>query len=333
MIEHGGGLDRALAAFGGKREDWLDLSTGINAHDYPAGPVSLAAWTRLPDSGAEAALLDAARSYYGMNDRAGLVAAPGTQALIQLYPHLAAPGSAMVIGPTYEEHAQALGLAGRDVRYEKSLTRIDDEDRIVVLVNPNNPDGAVFSKDAILSAAELLAERGGFIVVDEAFADTDPGISVAADAAVEGLVVLKSFGKFFGLAGLRLGFLAGPAELAQAISSMLGPWAVSGPAIEIGTKALKDRDWIDATRSRLKSDRKALEGELKRIGLKPVGGTDLFVLARHFQAKHIWQELARRHILVRRFGYQHDWLRFGIPAGSPERVRLVAALEEIMSGL
>ena len=333
MIEHGGALDRAMAEFGGSRDDWLDLSTGINAAPYPVPPVSADAWNRLPDARAEAKLLAAARGYYGISGRSGLVAAPGTQALIQLYPHLAAPGSAMVIGPTYEEHVQALGLAGRSVRYDTSLTRIDDEDRIVVLVNPNNPDGAVFSKDAILSAADIMAERGGFLVVDEAFADTDPKISVAAEAGMAGLVVLKSFGKFFGLAGVRLGFLAGPTDVAEAVQSMQGPWAVSGPALEIGAQALADSGWVSATRKRLKKERNTLEAGLKQSGLQLVGGTDLFVLARHFQAKHIWRELANRHILVRRFDYQHDWLRFGIPTGTESQLRLTAVLAEIMAAL
>ena len=333
MIEHGGGLDRAIAEFGGDRAEWLDLSTGINAVSYPLPAIPADAWARLPGGLAEARLLDAARRFYGFSGRAGLAAAPGTQALIQLYPHLAPPGSTMVIGPTYEEHAQALGLAGRDVRYETSLTRIADEDRIVVLVNPNNPDGAVFARDAILSAADMMAERGGFIVVDEAFADTDPSISVAAEAGMDGLVVLKSFGKFFGLAGARLGLLASTGEFAEAVRSMQGPWAVSGPALEIGTKAFSDAEWIANTRKRLKADRKALESGLKKAGLQVLGGTDLFVLARHFQARHIWQELAKRHILARRFDYQHDWLRFGFAADEAGQVRLLAALAEILSGL
>jgi cobalamin biosynthesis protein CobC len=333
MIEHGGALDRAIAEHGGTRADWLDLSTGINPIAYPVPDLTQDVWTRLPDAALEQQAIAAARAYYGFGEGAGVVAAPGTQSLIQLYPHLAPPGNALVIGPTYEEHAQALGLAGRDVRYERSLSNLDDEDRIAVVVNPNNPDGKRIPADALLFAAERLAEQGGLLVVDEAFADCDPTDSVASHAGMDGLLVLKSFGKFFGLAGVRLGFAAGPQELTGALQAMLGPWAVSGPALAVAARAYADAGWISETRRRVLSDRKALETALTDAGLQVLGGTDLFVLARHFQAQHIWRELAARHILVRKFDYQQDWLRFGLPADDGARERLAAALREITAGL
>ncbi|MGB8817842.1 MAG: threonine-phosphate decarboxylase CobD [Rhizobiaceae bacterium] len=333
MIEHGGALDLAIEKFGGAKADWLDLSTGINPVAYPVPDLPGEVWQRLPDAGLESAAIAAARAYYGFGANAGVAAAPGTQALIQLYPHLAAPGNAMVIGPTYEEHAQALGLAGRDVRYERALSSLDDEDMIVALVNPNNPDGKTVPADAILFAAERLAERGGLLVVDEAFADCDGADSVAAHAGMDGLLVLKSFGKFFGLAGARLGFAAGTAEMTGALGAMLGPWATSGPALAVAGKAYADTDWIDATRQRLKADRKALVGALTVSGLQVVGGTDLFVTARHFQAAHIWRELAARHILARKFDYAADWLRFGLPADDAGIARLEHALSAIMAEL
>lgn len=333
MIEHGGALDRAIAEHGGVRADWLDLSTGINPVAYPLPELPQDIWARLPDAGLEHAALAAAKSLYGFGDGAGIVAAPGTQALIQLYPHLAPPGNALVIGPTYEEHAQALGLAGRDVRYERSLSALDDEDMVAVVVNPNNPDGKRLPPDAMLFAAERLADRGGLLVVDEAFADCDPADSVAAHAGMDGLIVLKSFGKFFGLAGVRLGFAAGPQDLTDVLHSMLGPWAVSGPALAIGATAMADTAWIAQTRMRLAADRRALDSVLTDAGLEVLGGTSLFVLVRHFQARHIWRELAKRHILVRKFDYSRDWLRFGIPADAAARSRLDAALRDIMAGL
>ena len=333
MIEHGGALDRAIAEYGGDRADWLDLSTGINPVPYPLPDLPPDVWTRLPDAGLEQRAVSAARNYYGFGAEAGVVAAPGTQALIQLYPHLAPPGNALVIGPTYEEHAQSLGFAGRDVRYERSMSALDDEDMIAVVVNPNNPDGSSIPAEALLFTADRLAERGGLLVVDEAFADCDPSDSVAAHAGADGLLVLKSFGKFFGLAGVRLGFAGGSEELTAALQSMLGPWAVSGPALAIAGQAFADAGWIAETRRRLASDRNALEAGLTGAGLTVPGGTDLFVLARHFQAHHIWRELATRNILVRKFDYQHDWLRFGLPADAAARERLTVALREIMADL
>ncbi len=333
MIEHGGALDRAIAEFGGSRETWLDLSTGINPIAYPVPAFANDIWARLPDSGLEKRAIDAARGYYGFVPEAGLVAAPGTQALIQLYPHLAAPGDAVVIGPTYEEHAQSLGIAGRDVRYERTLSSIQDEDMIAVVVNPNNPDGRIIPADALVFAAERLAERGGLLVVDEAFADTNATDSVAKYAGMDGLIVLKSFGKFFGLAGARLGFAAGPKDIIDIISSMLGPWAVSGPALALAEKAYCDAEAIAQIKADLKVRRVRLEALFTKVEMQVSGSTDLFVLARHFQASWIHLQLCEKHILVRKFGYQADWLRFGLPCDDAGFERLELTLSEIMASI
>jgi cobalamin biosynthesis protein CobC len=333
MISHGGALDAAIAEFGGKRADWIDLSTGINPNGYPIPEIPEDAWQRLPDQNLQQHAIEAARAYYGFPASAGLIAAPGTQALIQLYPHLAPLGNAVVIGPTYEEHTQALGMAGRDVRYERSFVAVNDEDMIVVIVNPNNPDGRVMPVDAILFMADRLAERGGLLVVDEAFADTDLALSVSRYAGADGLLVLKSFGKFFGLAGVRLGFGAASVQLTEVLSSMLGPWAVSGPALTIATKAFGDDAAIKVMREVLANKRKIMDAMLDGVGLNVLGGTDLFVLARHFQAAHIHKSLCEQHILVRKFGYQTDWLRFGMPKDEAQLERLRKALSNIMTVL
>lgn len=333
MIAHGGALDVAVAEFGGARTHWIDLSTGINPVGYAIPQIPAEAWQRLPDRNLEQQALDAARAYYGFPTSTGLIAAPGTQTLIQLYPHLAPPGHAVVIGPTYEEHTQALGMAGRDVRYERSFAAVNDEDMIVVVVNPNNPDGRVMPVDAMLFMADRLAERGGLLVVDEAFADTDPAVSMSRYAGAEGLLVLKSFGKFFGLAGVRLGFAAASAQLTEVLSAMLGPWAVSGPALTIAAKAYSDGTVIKAMRVDLAQKRKALDAVLESVGLNVLGGTDLFVLARHFQAAHIYKSLCEQQILVRKFGYQPDWLRFGLPKDEAQFARLQSALSNIMAVL
>lgn len=333
MIAHGGKLDGAVEEFGGVRGDWLDLSTGINPNAYALPELSNDVWARLPDRDLELQAMAAARSFYGVKDGAGLVAAPGTQALIQLYPHLAPPGNAVVIGPTYEEHTQALGMAGRDTRYERSMAGVNEEDMIVVVVNPNNPDGRVMPAEAMLFMADQLAQRGGLLVVDEAFTDMDMSKSVASYAGMDGLLVLKSFGKFFGLAGVRLGFAAGTVQLTQVLAAMLGPWAVSGPALTIGAAAYHDALAIAAIRADLSAKRKAIDGVLKEADLKIVGGTDLFVLVRHFQAAFIHKRLCEHHILVRKFDYQADWLRFGLPKNEDALGRVKTALSKIMSEL
>lgn len=333
MIAHGGALDKAVEEFGGARTEWLDLSTGINPHAYPLPVFSDDAWARLPDRNMEQNALNAARAYYNVPKRAGLIAAPGTQSLIQIYPHLVPPGSAVVIGPTYEEHTQALGMAGRDTRYERSLAGVNGEDMIVVVVNPNNPDGRVMPAEALLFMADQLAQRGGLLVVDEAFTDMNMSKSVANHAGMDGLLVLKSFGKFFGLAGVRLGFAAGPAHITEALAAMLGPWAVSGPALVLGAHAFRDKSAIADMRQDLVLKRTALDALLLEAGLKKVGGTDLFVLVRHFQAAFIHKRLCEHRILVRKFDYQADWLRFGLPRDEDARARLKTALIQILSEL
>jgi len=324
VADHGGALDRAIARFGGVRGDWVDLSTGINPWPYPVPAISADAWTRLPDEAALEGLAIAARGFYGAPAEAALCVAPGSQALIQLLPRLIAPISVAVMGPTYAEHARCWALAGHAVEM------IDDVDAssapVLVLVNPNNPDGRVWSPRQIAALAERQAVRGGLLVVDEAFAEVVPDASAMAEAGTPGLIVLRSFGKFFGLAGLRLGFAFGPTGLTQRLNAAFGPWAVAGPALEIGRIALSARAWAGATRDRLKAAARALDAILHAAGLEPVGGTDLFRLVRLADAAGLADRLGRHHILVRRFADQPDRLRFGLPPDEAALMRLRAAL-------
>jgi len=321
IADHGGALDRAIGQFGGPREDWIDLSTGINPWPYPVPALGPEAWSRLPDAGALAALLRVARDYYGAP--ADPVAAPGSQALIQLLPRLVQATRVAVVGPTYAEHARCWALAGH--RVEPVADPATDAP-ILVLVNPNNPDGLCRAPAELLALAERQAARGGLLVVDEAFADVTPERSVAGHVGRPGLVVLRSFGKFFGLAGLRLGFAFGPADLMAALDQALGPWAVAGPALEVGRMALADRAWIAATRDRLAEAARNLDAILSVGRLEPQGGTDLYRLVRHADATRLADRLGRRHILVRRFADRPTLLRFGLPPDEAACARLQAAL-------
>ena len=323
-LEHGGGLDRAMALHGGRREDWLDLSTGINPVPWPVPELSVDSWHRLPDSGAEARLLAAARRAYDVPDSLEIVAAPGTQALIQALPRLLAGDTATILcgeAGTYGEHEHCCETVGRQVRLAVSPDVVANDESLVVVVNPNNPDGRVRSADELVTLARRLTE--GVLVVDEAFCDAMPEASVIG-AAQDNIVVLRSFGKFFGLAGLRLGFAICAPELAARIRAWFGPWAVSGPALEIGSAALEDSDWIAETRASLERNSAELAGLLASAGLQVVGRNALFVLARHERATGIAQALAERHILVRSFSDRPTLLRFGLPAGDAERARLAA---------
>ena len=294
--DHGGGLDAAISRYGGTRADWVDLSTGINPVPYPVGDIPADAWTALPDAGAMDALVAAARRFWRVPEGAGVLAAPGASALIARLPYLAPPGTVAIPGPTYNEHEAAFRAAG---------WQIGATGKAEVIVHPNNPDGKIWT-EAKLSGHDLT-------VIDESFCDVMPERSLIPRAAEPNTVILKSFGKFWGLAGLRLGFaIARPATL-QKLSDMLGPWPVSGPALTVGTRALSDRTWADTTRNRLNKDAARLDKLMTQAGATFTGGTPLFRLYETDDAA-IWQtHLAQHQIWSRIFPYSKTWLRLGLP--------------------
>ncbi len=328
VLVHGGDLADAASLFPQAPGPWIDLSTGINPWPYPVPDLPGASWTRLPGKAAEAALLRAAADAYGVPDPALLAAAPGSQILIQTLPFLRLPGTVAILSPTYGEHAPAWERAGHQVSLIHTLP---DPDKgplpdVLVLVNPNNPDGRLIVPDILLRWQERLAARGGWLVVDEAFADLVPESSLAPYAGREGLVILRSFGKFFGLAGLRLGFLAAPVSLVQALTGRLGPWAVPGPALELGAMALADRPWQDRMRGQLAQARAGLDAILAGGGREIVGGTDLYRLIRLEDAPDLFTRLGQAAIWVRRFPDRPDWLRLGLPPDVAAMERLAGVL-------
>jgi len=324
--EHGGKLEQASRKFARPLEEWIDLSTGINPLPYPVRTVSEHSWSRLPEQGAYDALCDAASRYLGCPSREVMAIAPGTQSLIQVLPHMRSYSRVGVVSPTYNEHAHAWKEAGHDV---VEITELEDAGKdvdVVVIVNPNNPDGRTWSRETLLTVADELASRGGWLVVDEAFCDVTPGISIASCAGRPGLVILRSFGKFFGLAGIRLGLVLAAPGFCDLLRRRLGPWAIAGPALEIGERAYADDAWIAEARKRLEDDRKRLSGLLERSGGNVIGGTDLFLLVRFANASAVFEELAQAGILVRNFSYCASWLRFGLPGREDAWVRLEKAL-------
>ncbi|RAU20169.1 threonine-phosphate decarboxylase [Paramagnetospirillum kuznetsovii] len=327
---HGGDLAAAEALWGRPAEGWLDLSTGINPWPYPLPAMDPSVWHRLPGAAAEAALLAAARRCWDVPETAGIVAAPGSQPLIQAVPRLRAPGRVAVVGPTYGEHARAWAAAGHGVSEVADLTDAGDAAAVVV-VNPNNPDGRVTPTETLLQTASTLVAGGGLLVVDEAFGECDPSLSVASRPC-PGLVVLRSFGKFYGLAGLRLGFAVAQPDLAERLGAMMGPWAVSGPALAVGATALSDAAWAVATRKRLAEAAARLAAVLTAAGFEIVGGTSLFQLARHSRAAEIYQHLGRAGILTRAFAERPRLLRFGLPDDQSGLDRLERALAAIPAG-
>ena len=321
MRDHGGNLDAAMARFGGAGGDWIDLSTGINPRPYPVPDIPPQAWTALPTEADMAGLREAAARAY---DAACAIApVAGAQAAIQMIPALMPPGEARVLGPTYNEYAASLRAGGWAVR---EVTRADDlaGADLAVVVNPNNPDGQRHAPDAILS----LAEEVGLLVVDESFTDTTPELSVIPHLTSESdrVVALRSFGKFYGLAGLRLGFAVGGARHIARLREMAGPWPVSGPAITIGCAALDDAGWREETRARLTADAARLDQLAEAAGWGVVGGTPLFRLYETGDAAAAQARLGRTRIWSRTFAYSRGWVRLGLPGSENEWTRLEAAL-------
>lgn len=322
---HGGDLAAARRMFPGAVEPFIDLSTGINPRPYPLPALSEDLFKRLPDRAAVERLATVAADAYGAPDAECVVPAPGTQILLPIVNALVPPGHAAVLGPTYAEHKRAAELAGHRVIEATQLDQLKGTD-LAIVVNPNNPDGRIVSKNDLLALADDLRSRNGILAIDEAFADVAPNVSLAREVTHGNIVVLRSFGKFFGLAGLRLGFAIAAPEIAARIDAVLGPWAASGPALYIGATALSDKAWIEATRGSLAETARQLDETLKKSGFEIVGGTTLYRLVRTLDADALFQHLGRAGILVRRFTDHPQWLRFGLPGNDSEMTRLEAAL-------
>ena len=321
MRDHGGNLDWARARWGGAAGDWIDLSTGINARPYPVPKIPTRAWSALPTRSDTGALAEAAARAYGT----GATAVPlaGAQAAIQIVPRLRPPGTARVLGPTYNEHAAALRAAGWQVEECGHAGALAGAD-LAVVVNPNNPDGRVHAPGDLLA----LARDTGLLVVDESFADPTPEVSVAPALGPDDdrLLVLRSFGKFYGLAGLRLGFAVTGTRLAERIAEAAGPWAASGPAISIGQAALGDTAWRRETSRRLAGEAARLDALAARAGWSLVGGTTLFRTYETGNAEATRSRLAEARIWTRSFPYSKGWLRLGLPGSDAVWTRLEKAL-------
>jgi len=325
-LPHGGDLARVTSVAGAYRGRWLDLSTGINPWPYPVGELPLDLWARLPGSAPEMLLRERAARYYDAAAPECVVPAPGSQALIQWLPRLRGFSRVAVLGPTYGEHAAAWAAAGHEVATVTTPETLLAGWDVALVTNPNNPDGRRLAPAWLTALAEALARRGGWLVVDEAFADLEPALSLAPESARPGLIVLRSFGKFFGLAGLRLGFALLAPALAARLRAALGPWAVSGPAASIAAAAFSDGAWIAATRMRLATAAERLSALLLEAGLHIVGGTALYRLVEAPQPEMLRARLLRRGIYVRDFPERPAWLRFGLPPDEEGFARLRQAL-------
>lgn len=313
---HGGALDAAKRHFGESEAGWIDLSTGINPAPWPGAGTPAIDWHRLPEPDALAGLEAAAAVFFGVEAR-HVCAVPGTEIGLRLAGRLIG-GDASHVAPGYRTHGAMFAGSAATAR-DAAPAR----GGALVVANPNNPDGHILDPHALRAARA----PHDWLLVDEAFADAQPAISVAPDISDDArLIVFRSFGKYFGLAGVRLGFVIGPQRFLSELRALLGAWPVSAAAIAIGTAAYRDRDWIDAARRRLRTSAATLDEVLQRHDLIPVGDCPLFRLVETPDARALFERLARAAILTRPFADQPHWLRFGLPADVHALARLDAAL-------
>jgi cobalamin biosynthetic protein CobC len=323
MLEHGGRLRKAALEYGIAEADWLDLSSGLAPWPFPIPEIPLRAWARLPET--DDGLEQAACDYYGA---AQVLPVAGSQMAIQLLPRLRRAGKVGVLSPCYAEHAEAWRRNGYIVRevLEQEVDFFLDRLDVLVVVNPNNPTGLSLSPSRLLDWHSRLAQRGGWLVVDEAFMDNTPQLSIAPFANQVGLIVLRSFGKFFGLAGVRLGFVLAERKLLKLLAEQVGPWAVSGPTRVLGQACLQDTEGHAQQRLRSDEASQRLAALLERYDLNPQGGCALFQWLITERAEELHEFMARRGILLRLFT-NNSSLRFGLPADAAEEARLEQALQ------
>ncbi|MFA6970240.1 MAG: threonine-phosphate decarboxylase CobD [Gallionella sp.] len=324
-LEHGGRVRAAARRYGIPENRWLDLSTGINPDGWPVPAIPIDVWQGLPQD--DDGLVDAAASFYGT---ARLLPVSGSQAAIQALPGLRKPCSVSLVAPAYAEHEYAWRQHGHEVRCVSGDEILRSESQVVVIVNPNNPTGRQYSVAELMDLHARLAARGGWLVVDEAFMDATPEHSLAPFCPREGLIVLRSLGKFFGLAGARVGFVLAQEAILQPLAELLGPWPIAAPSRYVAKLALCDIDWQLSTRQALHSAAQRLSDMLSRHGLKPAGGNGLFQWVCCDDAASIHEQLARQGILTRLFDVPPS-VRFGLPRGEGARsegawARLDAAL-------
>ncbi|USI74315.1 aminotransferase class I/II-fold pyridoxal phosphate-dependent enzyme [Sphingomonas morindae] len=320
FLAHGGRVAAARAHFGGA--DWLDLSTGIAPWPYPVRPEDFAAEAaRLPDPEALAALEAEAATRFGLGPEAEaeVVAVPGTDLALRLLPPLLPGRAPALLWPGYAGHRAAWPDA---VRLTALAWRAaGGAHDLLICASPSNPGGERLDPGA---AARLCASS--HLMIDHAYADA-PGEGLDALAGPR-LTVLRSFGKMFGLPGLRLGFVLIDPPRAARLRHLLGDWPIATPTLAIADRAYRDQAWQAAQRDRIATAGAALDRLLDRLGLAHRPSPPLFRCLEQVDGAALFRHLAGHAILTRPFAARADWLRLGLPGDAAALARLAAALEE-----
>ncbi len=325
MLEHGGKLRAAAQQYNIPLPQWLDLSTGINPNPWPIPAIPESAWSRLPED--DDGLLETAKHYYGAPN---LLAVAGSQMAIQALPRLRKTSQVAMLHPSYNEHHHAWQNNGHQVmsiEADQINTHIDQLE-VLLLVNPNNPTAQRFDEQQLLTWHQRLQQRGGWLIVDEAFLDCTPQHSIARHSHLPGLIVLRSVGKFFALAGARIGFVCATEEILQPLAELIGPWVLSGPARHVAKAVLSDHPQQQQVRQQLKLQGERLTQLLSQHHLTPTGSTPLFSWIKTTHAEKLHQQLAAEGILTRLFNDPPS-IRFGLPKSEPQWQRLAEALSKL----
>ena len=323
MREHGGNIDFASARYGFASGDMLDLSTGISPFVYPLPPINVDALQPLPTATAHDACITASRHAYGVPEQLAITAGAGTQAFLQIIPRLVKTGTVWIRQPTYNEHVHCWADAGHHIVDGDIMP--DEADHAVV-VFPNNPTGDRYAD--LVSLASDIERKGGLLVIDGAFLDNAEGANLLVDLSVFSCVIhLRSFGKFFGLAGVRLGFAIASQIHSDSMAGILGPWAINNVALIAGSTALRDDAWIANQKGTLERQSAELAKMLTNANLEIIGGTLLFQTIRDADAVSLHKHLAKAGIWARVYREWPDLMRFGLPRDRNEMDQLYNSIK------
>ena len=331
-MQHGGNKTAAARAYGVEPSEMIDLSTGISPRPYPLdlGAFELSDLIELPQAEDAEHLTQVMTSSWHIPDSAKLALASGSGAIISLMPHLYQGDKRHVYcpEPVYSEHVIAWQNAGYTIiTYDAGAIPDVDWGRAaaILAVQPGNPMGHIAPPSDWLALMSDAAAHNVMVIFDEAFIDLAPQLSLIPHMGQKGQIVIRSFGKFYGLAGVRLGAAIGHPDDITALYHLMGPWAVSTMALRFGAAAIADHAWADDQRRWLSDRMTFLKEGLAARNVTIVGGTDLYLLIDVADAARLQDDLARQGFWTRIFDSNPRWMRLGLAHDDAIMARFLTA--------